>query len=108
MILNEPAISNFCDMFNTKNIKEKTCFKNSENPTCIDLILRNRPRSFQNSTVIETGLSDFHKMCVTVMKMHYCKQKPSVINYRKFKNFSNIAFMKDLDEHLTKFEYFDS
>ena len=25
--------------------------------------------------VIETGLSDFHKMCITVMKMYYNKQK---------------------------------
>ena len=45
----EPAISGFCEIYNTKNIiKEKTCFKNPENPTCIDLILTNRPRSFQD------------------------------------------------------------
>ena len=50
---NEPAISDFCEIFNTKNIiKEKTCFKNAENQTCIDLILTNRPRIFQDSTVI--------------------------------------------------------
>ena len=47
-------------------------------------------------------------MCVTVMKMYHCKQRPSVITYRKFKNFSNIEFMKDLEEHLTKFEHFDN
>ena len=39
-----------------------------ENPTCTDLILTNHPRSFQNSTVFETGLSDFHKMTVTIME----------------------------------------
>ena len=106
---NEPDISDFCEIYNTKNIiKEKTCFKNPENPTCIDLILTNRPRSFQDSTVVETGLSDFHKMCVTVMKMYHCKQRPSVITYRKFKKFSNIEFMKDLEEHLTKFEHFNN
>ena len=103
---NEPAISDFCEIYYTKNIiKEKTYFKNA---TCTDLILTNRPRSFQNSTVIETGLSDFHKMCVTVMKMYYCKQKTSVITYTKFKSFSNIAFMKDLEKHLTKIEHFDN
>ena len=42
------------------------------------------------------------------MKMYYCRQKSSVITYRKFKNFSNIEFMKDLEEHLTKFEHFDN
>ena len=46
---NEPAISEFCEIYNTKNIiKEKTCFKNLENPICIDLILTNRLRSFQD------------------------------------------------------------
>ena len=77
------------------------------NPTCIDLSLKNRPRSFQDWTVIETEFSDFHKMCVTVMKMYYCSQKSSVITYRKFKNFCNIEFIKDLEEHLAKFEHFD-
>ena len=61
---NEPAISDFCEIYNTKNIiKEKTCFKIPENPTCIDLILTKGPRSFENSSVVETRLSDFHK-CV--------------------------------------------
>ena len=106
---NESAISDFCEIYNTKNIiKEKTCFKNPENPTCIDLILTNRSRSFQDSTVVETGLPDFHKMCETVMKMYHCKQRPSVITYRKFKHFSNIEFMKDLEKHLTKFEHFNN
>ena len=106
---NEPAISDFCEIYNTKNIiKEKPCFKNPANPTYIDLILTNRPRSFQNLSVIETGLSDFHKMCVTVMKMYCCKQKLFVITYRKFKIFSNIAVMKDPEEHLTKFEHYDN
>ena len=36
-------------------IKQKTCFKNPENPTCIDLILTNSPRSFQNSVYLKLG-----------------------------------------------------
>ena len=39
--------------------------------------------------VIETGLSDFHTMCITVMNMYYSKQKPTTIHYRKFKDFNN-------------------
>ena len=42
-------------------IKPKTYFKNPENPTCIDLILTNSPRSFQNSSVFEAGVPHFHK-----------------------------------------------
>ena len=45
-------------------IKEPTCYKNPQNPSCIDLILTNSPYSFQSSCVIETGLSDFQMMTV--------------------------------------------
>ena len=52
--------------------------------------------------VIETGLSDFHKMCITVINMYYSKQKPSIIHYRKFKDFKNDAFIKDIKALLSK------
>ena len=50
----------------------------------------------------ETGLSDFHKMSATVMKMYYTKQKPSILHYRKFKNFCNDSLMKDTELLLSK------
>ena len=65
------AAPDFFEIYNLKNmIKEKTCFKNPSNPSCIDLIITNRLKSFQNYMVIETGLSNFHKMSITVMKMY--------------------------------------
>ena len=63
----EQPMSDFCHVYNCQNIiKDKTCFKNPHKPSCIDLFITNRPKSFQNSMVIETGLSDFHKMSLTV------------------------------------------
>ena len=42
-------------IYGCKNIaKDKTCFKNPINPTCIDLIITNRPKSFQESEVNQT------------------------------------------------------
>ena len=67
-------------------------------------MMTNRPRSFKHSMVVEIGLSDFHKMCVTVMKTHYNKEKPLIVKYRKFKIFSNDAFLKDLKSLLSKFD----
>ena len=65
-------IPRFCDTFDlTSLIKEPTCYKNPYNPSCIDLILTNKPLSFQNSCVAETGLSDFHRMILTVTKMTF-------------------------------------
>ena len=62
-------------------------------PTCIDLMLTNKLRSFQIKCVIETGLSDFRKMTISVLKMRFRKLPPKVINYRVFKKFDNERFM---------------
>ena len=91
-----------CHSYEFKNlIKDATCYKNLENPSCIDLILTNNPNSFQNSGVIEAGLSDFHKMTVTVMKTRFEKLKPNVMHYRDYRKFSNERFRKNLISHLS-------
>ena len=61
-------------------LKQKTCFKNPENPAFIDLILTNFPRSFQNINVFETGLSDFQKLAIIVLKQYFPKLKSKVVN----------------------------
>ena len=73
-------------------IKNNTCFKNPENPRCIDLFLTNFSGSFQNTCAICTGLSDFHKMIVTVQKYTFVKANPKVIRYRCYKKFDNNSF----------------
>ena len=101
---NDGPIKNFSQIYGCKNIvKDKTCFKNPLNLTCVDLIITNRPKSFQESAVIETGLSDFHKMGSTVMKVFYKKQNPKIIQYRKYKDFSNETFMHELVSALVRF-----
>ena len=45
---------------------------------------------------VETGLSDFHKMTLTVMKAFYKKQKPNIVTYRNYKHFPNEALMFDV------------
>ena len=61
--VDDETMRNFCNSYSLNSlIKQPTCFKNPENPSCIDLILTNKPRSFQSTCVIETGLSDFHRM----------------------------------------------
>ena len=65
----DPHINDFCNAYNLNSlIKEPTCYKNQDNPSCINLILTNSPSSFQGSCVVETGLSGFHKLVVTIMK----------------------------------------
>ena len=71
----ETTMKSFCESYNLTNlIKQTICFKNPKKPSCINLILTNRPKSFQTRCVIETGLSDFHRLTVSILK-------------RTFKNF---------------------
>ena len=98
----EPCLSQFLYEYNAKNIvKESTCFKNVLNPSCIDLFITNSPLSFQN-TVISNGLSDFHKMVITVMKMSFKKHSPIERHYRDYKNFDRTKFKNNLNEKLSE------
>ena len=72
---------------------------NPEKPSCIDLLLANRPKSFQNSSVVETGLSHFHKMKVTVMKTTFEKLKPRICYFR---NWNQFFYEKSRKQLLTK------
>ena len=58
----------------------------------------NRSRYFQNISTIETGVSDFHKLVVTVLNMFNEKQKPKIIQYRNYKTFSKKLFRIELDK----------
>ena len=84
----ERCLKEFLFEYNAKNlVKGKTCFKSIDKPSCIDLFLTNSYQNFQNTTTVSTGLSDFHKMSVTVMKTTFPKAKPKVIQYRDYKHF---------------------
>ena len=54
------------------------------------------PVFFQHATVIEMGLSDFHKLTVTRMKYTCYKQHTKILNYRNYNFFNNDNFRNDL------------
>ena len=100
--VSEEVMSDFCELFNLKNlVKDPTCYKNPENPSCIDLILTNRLNSFQDTRVFETGLSDFHKLTATVLKTCFKKKPPKIISYRNYKNLSQLDFRNEADQFLS-------
>ena len=92
-------ITVFCDTYDLEClIKESTCYKNPENPSCIDLILTNNLKCFRSSRVVEIGLSDFHRMTVAVMKTIF---EPRIINYRDYKKFQNDQYRDELAPKLS-------
>ena len=56
----EAKVSEFLNMYSLENLAfQRTYFKNPENPSCIDLILTNCSRSFQNNGVLKQGCQIF-------------------------------------------------
>ena len=92
--VSETSFSSFCELYEVKSIiNQSTSYKNLTNPSCIDLFLTNSPNSFQKSTVVKTGLSDFYKFIVTVRKSYSPKRIPNIVTYRKYNNFDKDKFI---------------
>ena len=64
----------------------------------IDLILTNKPRSFQITNVTETGVRDCHKLITTFIKSHTSRLKPQNEHQRSYKNFNEEQFLSDVKE----------
>ena len=96
----DKTLDTFCKSHSFNSlIKQPTCIKNPENPSCIGLFLTNKPLLFGSKCVIETGLSDFHRMTMSVLKIHFQKLPPKIINQRNFEKFNNERFMSSSEEH---------
>ena len=94
--ISEPILTSFCTLFKFKNlVKEIICSKNLDNPDCIDLFLTNCTRSFYNTCVFETGLSDFQKLVLTLLQSKFESLTPKIVSYRSYKQFNKEKF-KDL------------
>ena len=99
----EPCLSQFLFEMNAKNIvKESTCFKSLSNPSCIDLVITNSFSNFQNTKAISTGLSDFHKMVVSVLKHTFHRSAPKELVYRDYKKLDRVIFKRELEDKLNQ------
>ena len=103
--MSDKAMEDFCSLNNLESLINKpTCYKNHENPACIDRILTNRPSYFQLRNVFETGISDFHLLIATQIKMGFQKKLPKII-YRDYKKFDNAKLRDDFNNFA--FDQFD-
>ena len=70
------------------------------NPSCIDLVITNSPNSFQSTSTFCTGLSDFDKLVVTVLKTSFRKPPPKKIHCRDDNKFNANDFKTELRQNL--------
>ena len=87
----------FYQHYLTNLVKEGNCYKNPRKPNCIDLYLTNSLLSFQNTSSVFTGLSDFHKLVLTVFKTNFSMSKPKELSYRDSKHFNHECSEKRLE-----------
>ena len=78
-------------------IKSNTCFK-SKPGSRIEFILTNKPKSFQNSGVMEIGVSDHHTLIFSFLKITFAKMPPSKLQYRNNKKFEVHSFLQDVEQ----------
>ena len=76
-------------------IKSKTCFKSTA-WNCIDLILTNNPKGFQNTGAMKTGVSDHHALIVLFLKTTFTKMPPNKLKH-KLQAIRTNPFLKNVE-----------
>ena len=95
------------DMYNLTNlVKVPTC--TNLKSTLLDVLLTNRPNSFQKTTVCEIGLSDCTMLIATTLISTFIKLPPKTVKYRSYKNFNEIVFLHELYQKLIQGDLYRS
>ena len=99
--LGNKALNDLCDSFSLKHlITEATCFK-GVNPSCIDHIITNKQFRFMKSCALETGISDHHKMIMSVFRCTFAKGNHKMFFYRDFQSFDKENFENDISSKIS-------
>ena len=98
---NETILSDFLNACNAKNIvKNKTCFKSIEIPSCVDLVITDKPGNFYHTNVFETDKLHHHKLFTTVSKAKFTKSSSKYVHYHNCKTFNEQDFKLELRSKL--------
>ena len=83
-------------------------FNTEDNEPVLFLFIINSIMIFQNTRTVATGLSNFHKMIVTVYKTFFPKSKPKEIVYKSYLKFVTDAFQVELNLKLQTINNYES
>ena len=100
LVRDNTQLQNFCESFLFEHlIKKATCYK-GDTLTGIDHIITNISKCFMKSLALETGISDQHKMIMTILRSTFAKGKPKTFYYRCYKKFNLEQLQMELKEKL--------
>ena len=61
-------------------------------------------RSFRNTSITETGISDRHKLITSFFRSHFERIPPKKVEYRNYKKFNVTIFLGDPDQQMIQGE----
>ena len=101
IVRDNTQLQNFCESFLLEHfIKKPTCYK-GDTPTGTDYIITNIPKRFMESMALETGISDHHKMIMTIFRSTFAKfLLTKTFYYHCYKNFNLEQFQMELKQKL--------
>ena len=65
---------------------------------CVDLTLTNKPKSFQNSGMIEIDISDHNGLIFLFLKTTFTKMLQDKLQYRNYKQSKVHSFLQDVEQ----------
>ena len=96
----------FASYFNLEHlIKKPTCFNGS--PSWIDFIITNRTAYFKKAFILDTGISDIHKLTAVSLKLQILSAPPKQNFYRDYKAFDENSSNNDLKTKLDSIKILD-
>ena len=99
-------LTDFCDLFALSNlVNVRTCTK-CVYDTTLDIMFRNKPKSFFNASAVTTGLSDCHKLILSCLRAHFKRLPPNKIIYRGYIMFDDAKFLRGLDQEMIKGSFY--
>ena len=66
------------------------------------MMLTTRTRSFLHTSLIETGMSDCHKLTMSLFRASFKQIPAKTIEYSNYNKFNPEAFFHELDQGLSK------
>ena len=98
----DERLKEFCNSFSLGHfIKKPTCYMGT-NPSSVDHIITNTTSLFMKCYTVETGISDYHKLIMSICRLTFAKGKSKKLFHCCYKNFDSKLFEETLIKNMSE------
>ena len=99
----DERLKEYCNSFSFGHLKTPTCYMGT-NPSFIDHVITNMTFLFMKSCTVETGMSDYYKLIISICRLTFAKGKSKKFIHRCYMNFDCKLFEETLIKNLYETE----